>query len=345
MTGKDKIDIDVILARYFANEASAETIVQLQKWLAEGEENRRKFELLKAIWSERSAEPRSISTPNQETLDKIWNKGIEKSKRDKGFYSIFFFNYLSQIAAAFLIALIIPIAVYWINIKNQAPHIQPEITYVVKENPATQRSRFEWPDGSMVWLNCKSSLRFPENFSTSHRQVELSGEAFFEVKEDSLRPFVVSSGGISTTALGTSFNVAAYPERSFIEVALITGKVKIEDKHLKSELAVLNPGAGISYNKINNSLTTKAINPEHIQAWKSGVLIFDGDNYEDFVWKIKQWYDVDITTIGNVPGNWKIRGRFDNAYLTSILDVISFNKEFNYQLKDKQLTLRFNQKK
>lgn len=344
MTEKDKFDIDIILARYFANEADAETLEQLREWLSEGEENRKRFEILKAIWSERSAEPRPISTPSQETLDKIWNKAIEKPNRDKGFYSVLFFNYLSQIAATILITVIIPIALYWISTKNQVPDLQPEIAFVIKENPATQRSRFELPDGSMVWLNCKSSLRFPENFSTSSRQVELSGEAFFEVKEDSQRPFVVSSGGISTTALGTSFNVAAYPERSFIEVALITGKVKIEDIDLKSELAVLNPGAGISYNKVNNSLTTKAINADHIQAWKSGILIFDGDNYEDFVWKIKQWYDVDITTIGNVPRGWKIRGRFDNAYLTSILEVISFNKEFDYQLNNKQLTLRFNKK-
>ncbi len=339
----NKNDIDAVLARYFANEADTETLKRLERWLAESDDNRRQFELLKTIWQERSSEQQSINTPNQDALEKIWKKGTEHPPGRKGFFLLTFFNHLPQLAAALLIIIIVPIIGYWITSGNKQEVLPTEIVYIVKENPATQRSRFMLPDGSMVWLNCESSLRYPENFSASVRQIELSGEAFFEVKEDSLRPFVVSSGDISTTALGTSFNVAAYPEKNTIEVALITGKVRIENLLEHNELAVLNPGLGISYNKVNNQLTRKKINTANVLAWKSGILVFDGDNYEDFIWKIKQWYDVDVTTVGRVPGNWKIRGRFDNAYLTSILDVISFNKDFSYQLKEKQLTIRFRQ--
>lgn len=342
MIRKGNTDIDEILARYFANEADDESLEQLRLWLEESDKNQKQFDLLKSIWDERSAEPRSINTTNQDVLNNIWKKGTEQPDKGKGFNLIGFFNYLPQVAAAVLVLIIMPIAVYWITTNNQPKALPKEIVFILKENPATQRSRFMLPDGSIVWLNCKSSLRYPENFDTSTRQVELVGEAYFEIREDSLHPFIVMSENIATTALGTSFNVAAYPDKSTIEISLITGKVSVEDKNHNSERAVLNPGRGISYNKASNQLTKKKINAENILAWKSGILIFDGDNYDEFIWKIKQWYDVEITTVGNVPGNWRIRGRFDNAYLSSIMDVISFNKGFQYQLKDKQLILRFN---
>src|SRR5690606_16871269 len=161
--------------------------------------------------------------------------------------------------------------------KIQPEKHQPEV-YIVKENPASERSRFTLPDGSLVWLNCTSSLRYLESFSGNERKVELVGEAFFEVMEDSLRPFIVYSGNLSTTALGTSFNVAAYPEKDMIEVALISGKVSINDHVRRDELMVLNPGMGMRYDRQTQKAIRETINADKVLAWKSGVLIFDGDN-------------------------------------------------------------------
>src|SRR5690606_10278205 len=125
---------------------------------------------------------------------------------------------------------------------------------------------------------------------------------------------------------GTSFNVAAYPEKDMIEVALISGKVSINDHVRRDELMVLNPGMGMRYDRQTQKATRETINADKVLAWKSGVLIFDGDNFDDFKWKIERWYDVKISVQGKVPVDWQIRGRFDNEYLTSILEVISFNK-------------------
>jgi ferric-dicitrate binding protein FerR (iron transport regulator) len=340
MAMKDNVDIDEILARYFSGEADSDTLEKLNKWLDESPDHRKQFELLKSVWLERSPEPKSVNTPNREALERIWQKGTQQNGKGKGFFSFNIITHFPQIAAALLVVITIPFVVHWINAHKQTEEAKPAHRFITKENPATQRSRFLLPDGSMVWLNCQSSLRYPENFSSAERHIELTGEAFFEVKEDTLRPFVVTSGNISTTALGTSFNVAAYPEKAIIEVSLITGKVRIDDRQ-HNELAVLDPGLGISYNKGNSKITRRKINSDDVLAWKSGVLVFDGDDYEEFVRKIKQWYGVEVTTIGNVPGNWRIRGRFDNAYLTSILEVISFNKDFKYHLDDKVLTIQF----
>lgn len=333
-----KAEIDVIIASFLAGEADEASVLKLERWLSETEENRIHFEIIKAAWKESSAEPRPINA--DEIFEKIWKEGT-KDKNVKGSGPQRFFNYFPKVAAALIIFIIAPVIAYLLGETQKVEKKQDPLVYVVKENPASQRSRFMLPDGSMVWLNCKSSLRYLQNFSTAERKVELVGEAFFEVTKDPSRPFIVYSGDLSTTALGTSFNVDAYPDKDVIEVALITGKIRIKNSESNDQLAVLDAGMGIRYDKDHESVTQNKVDQNKILAWKSGILIFDGDTFDEFRWKIEQWYDVTVEVHGRVPDNWRIRGRFDNEYLANILDVISFNKNFDYKLNDKQLTLNF----
>ena len=333
---QDIPEIEVIIANHLAGVADAPSTQYLNEWLAISSANRDRFEILKAIWQHRSSDPKALN--KDEILERIWQKGHEdegKKSTGKGLN----FNFLSKLVAALVIFVLAPLLAFLFS--RVQPERQQVEVYIIKENPASERSRFTLPDGSMVWLNSTSTLRYLENFSTNAREIELVGEAFFEVTKDSLRPFVVKSGDLSTTALGTSFNVTAYPERDMIEVSLVSGRVSIDNNVSHDQLMVLDPGMGMHYDRNTNVATQKMFDSDKVLGWKSGVLIFDGDNFLDFKWKLEHWYGVKINVHGNVPVDWQIRGRFDNEYLTSILDVISFNKNFHYQLNNKQLTLTF----
>jgi transmembrane sensor len=326
-------DIDEIIVGFLLDQLDDHEKEILENWLAESEDNQLHFETIKAVWTTPSPEPRAIHA--QDAMEKIWREGLGEEYADLPRRRSFM-NYFLRMASAILFVVAAFVATQkFINRKDNTPR------YIVRENSASERSQFMLPDGSMVWLHCKSSLRYPENFAPGERKMELSGEAFFEVKKDASRPFIVQSGSLSTTALGTSFNVACYPEKKVIDVSLFTGVVEVKNKDHGANPVLLNPGTGVRYDHGDHTMTQHTIDAERILAWKSGILIFDGDDFEEFTRKIKQWYDVTISLEGNVPDAWNIRGQFDNQPLTNVLDLVSFNKNFTYELKDKHLVLRF----
>lgn len=210
---------------------------------------------------------------------------------------------------------------------------------VIKSNPAGQKSKVYLPDGTIVHLNSESSIRFIEGFANG-RKVQLTGEAFFDVTEDPTRPFTVYSGGLATTALGTSFNINSY-NRKQTEVILVTGKVKVEQEG-EDQLVYLEPGeratllAGESLQKATADLTTATY-------WKEGILYFDQTAIAEVVATLERWYGVHIQA-DNLPPV-KCYGTFQkNEYLTNVLDVLSHSVGFGYEIDGKEVKLDFNQK-
>src|SRR5690606_27703002 len=111
------------------------------------------------------------------------------------------------------------------------------------------------------------------------------------------------SGNIYTTALGTDFNISAYPEENKIQIGLITGRVRISDER-SSKSIVLTPNTGIMYNKSNEEMQEILIDPADVLAWKNGILKFDGEDFQTFVSRLEQWYGVKILVEGEPPHNW-----------------------------------------
>lgn len=336
----DHKDIDDIIVAYLSKKASKTEQVRLEKWLNESAENRTQFELLENVWKERSREPRAINS--DEVFNKIWENGTGDKAKAANHQSIDL-GYLAKIAAAIIILMVATIGVVTKFNTNDGidQPIATEEIIIEKVNPAGQKSKIMLPDGSEIWLNSASSISYQENFNNDERVINLSGEAFFQVKKDSLRPFIVNTGSIKTLALGTSFNISAYPEDKAVQVALITGKVKVWNSVELDEEFILKPSDGISYDLKDDELTKMSINKEDVIAWKDGVLMFNGDDFQQFTRKIENWYGVEVLVQGQVPHNWKIRAQFDNEYLSNVMNTISFNKKFNYQLSGKKLFLTF----
>ena len=144
-------------------------------------------------------------------------------------------------------------------------------------------------DGTSVILNSGSSLEFPIGFHGAERRVKLSGEAYFEVAKDPLKPFIVQSGAGSTRVLGTKFNVSNYPDEPVLRTTLLEGKVQFSGN---GETAVLQPGEQASLNKKGLQVTT--VNVEEAMAWKDGLFIFNNEELSVIMRQLSRWYDVDV---------------------------------------------------
>jgi len=326
MESEDKEYWEAVMIRCLADPADSEAQRLLAGWLEQSPQNRREFETLARIWQERSTEPRAIN--HNEVRERIWQKATTHAAYQKRPRLLRWVAVLGGI-------MVMAAGTFWATML-----FIKEPRYTTQENRAGERSRFMLPDGSEVWLQAESSIVYPDQFNGHERRVSLRGEAFFQVVKDPDKPFVVDTDDLSTTALGTSFNVAAYPDRSSIEVTLVTGKVAVARYNTPQQPTVLAPGNGASYSRDTHQLTSGPVATDAVTAWTSGVLVFEGDDYAGFVRKIEQWYGVTVTASGKIP-QWSIRGRFDNAYLSQVMEVISFNKGFTYTLNDKTLTIMF----
>ncbi|OQP63947.1 hypothetical protein A3860_21215 [Niastella vici] len=158
-------------------------------------------------------------------------------------------------------------------------------------------------DGSKVWLNAASSIRFPTTFTGSERRVEVSGEVYFEVAHDAAKPFIVKislpggADGGEVKVLGTHFNVNAYKEEGAIKTTLLEGSVQFTRKNKKQ---VLQPGQQAIADNTKNNIGIAAANIEKEMAWKNGLFLFDTDHIENIMRQISRWYDIDVVYEGDV---------------------------------------------
>lgn len=330
-------EINSLIRKVLSRSASQEEIQRLEVWRSAAKKNEQTFKVMQQVWQERSSDPMSVHLEEQSR--RIWEKAMSE---DAGYHSgrkSLNIYVRAKIAAAVAFLLIFGSAIYWINRQDNAVAVQEEM--VQKNNPAGQKSKLFLPDGSIVWLNAASSLIYPARFSDSLRLVQLEGEAFFEVVKDAQKPFTVQSGEVRTTALGTSFNISAYAEDESLTVALITGKVKIEQDH-RNDSMLLEAGNGFQLDYTNHQQKIFQIQEEKVLAWKLGILSFEGDNFEQVVKKIQRWYGVEVKIEGAPPTDWQLTGHFENEYLTHVIETIQFGRKFDYELDHNILTLIFN---
>ncbi len=260
----------------------------------------------------------------------------KRQTRNKNLISIGFETWI-KVAAVFLFLLTFA---FFIKINFIKSEVEAPIHYISKQNPFGQKSTIILPDSTVITLNSGSRIIYPERFTSEYRDVELKGEAFFEVSEDKQQPFRVKSGDIYTLALGTSFNVKAFENEPNISVSLNSGKVKISGVHNQlEETIILNPGEKIVYNSKLQEAEKLEFDRELELSWKDGILIFKQTNMNDFIHIIERWYGVNVELSGNSEDECKISGRFENETLKVVLESLQFSKEVDYKLNDKEVNL------
>ncbi len=213
---------------------------------------------------------------------------------------------------------------------------------VVKQTSLGERSKITLADGTKVFLNSGSTLKFPKAFDGTTREVELTGEAFFEVKRIIKRPFIVHSGNLKTTVLGTSFNVQAYPEKELLQVAVATGKVKVEiknqrDKKLQS--AFLMPNQKVEVDRAKQYLITEQADIGEVIGWKNGFLIFKNLSIDEIADKLEKWYGISVQLANQDISDISFIGKFENPDLEEVLNAITFTTGIKYKIDNTQVLL------
>jgi ferric-dicitrate binding protein FerR (iron transport regulator) len=178
-------------------------------------------------------------------------------------------------------------------------------------------------DGSKVWLNAASSLRFPIAFTGKERRVELTGEGYFEVAHDVLKPFHVTVNNMDVQVLGTHFNINSYSDEPAAKTTLLEGRVMIKKNE---KLVYLNPGQqAILPSGQDNIRVDYHADVEEAVAWKNGLFIFNNTPLEDIMRQIERWYNVDVVYQGNIPQDTFNGNISRNTNLSEVLKVLEYS--------------------
>lgn len=183
--------------------------------------------------------------------------------------------------------------------------------------------RYELPDNSVVWLNSGSKLRYPVSFKGESREVDLEGEAYFEVQSDKKHPFYVNTPmGVQVYVYGTQFNVSAYSDEDYIETVLESGYVNILVPNCEQPVA-LKPGEHLLYDKKALQFVKSEVDVPEKTAWKDGKLIFRNTSLDNVLKRLSRHFNVDILFNNRSGKQYRYRATFKDETLSQILDCLS----------------------
>ncbi len=323
---------------------------------------------IKADWEKVYAEitRRKESAASGEHIDGTISAGTEKPGKTRHLL-------LRQMRyAAAVAALILASAVfYWMGSRTQDLSV---VAYNYIEAPMGSRSQVTLPDGSTVWLNAGSSIKYPSNFNLANRDLTLNGEAFFDVKKQDI-PFVVYAMDVAFRVLGTEFNLKAYDDDNTIEATLVSGSLKIEDAHLdraRFREMVLEPNQKATFYRQQGDMAihqeaeeeevvvhTPAPAPaaakpieriqimqkssvDHEVSWKDGILIFDGEPLVGLVRILERRYDVTFVFEDDRLKEYKYSGTLKDQTLEQVLNAMKLTSPMDYKLDEKTVFIRIN---
>lgn len=200
------------------------------------------------------------------------------------------------------------------------------------------------PDGTKVWLNAASSLRYPTQFNGKERKVYLSGEAYFEVAKDVAHPFIVNAEMTDITVLGTKFNVSSYPDDPVQKTALAEGSVLINNVGQSAEntnSVILKPGYEAVIGKKERTIHVNKANIEAALAWKNGMFIFDSESLGSLMRKLSRWYDVEVKYDNGEDTLFHFTGRIQRYKdITGILHLIELTGKAGFTFNGRELHVK-----
>jgi transmembrane sensor len=209
---------------------------------------------------------------------------------------------------------------------------EPSPRYITQKTIRGQRATVTLSDGSVVRLNAESQITYPEKFAADTREIQLTGEAFFDVHRDPGHPFIVHSQGLKTSVLGTSFNIQAEATATTVQVTVKTGRVQVEPEgDDSSRRLVLTPTQQATYTRANASLTRQTVALDRYLAWTDDVIYLDNTPIREMAQILEKWYGVTISLEKEGLGNCLISGKYKSDQLINILEGLEFMQGITYR--------------
>lgn len=316
-----------ILTLFAGNRYPESTQQEFYQWLVDEQHGAQKDEALQTLWSEAYNQARTEKQIRQsyELLRK--SAGIPSVQRKRKIRPI----HIWQAAAAVFFVLAAS-SIYLATIGKDV-----EENLIQQYIPTAEMRTLTLPDGSKVQLNSQSTLLYPQNFTGKNRSVYLIGEANFKVKPNKEHPFIVKSNDFQVTALGTEFNVSAYPESQLLTATLISGSVRVEYNNLTSQV-VLHPNEQLAYHKQSKTHSLVCPDMKDVTAWQRGELILREMTLKEIITVLERKYPYTFEYSLNSLKSDRFSFRFkDQAPLSEVMDIIvNVVGQMNYKIeKDK----------
>ena len=246
---------------------------------------------------------------------------------------------ITGLIAATLIAIVGGYA--WLQ-KQPAAQSTKTLAATALTRKSTERSEYKYmllPVSTQVWLNAESVLDYPQQFEGDKRIVYLSGEAYFDVKHSDKMPFVIQTGKVSTTVLGTAFNIKAYPGRKNVIVSVSRGKVKVDFDD--REVATLTKGQQVKVSNTDSRLVEKKPAVNEAASWQQGMLAYDDENMEDIIADLERVYDVRIDITNSSIQQLRVSTSFKREIGVELaLQVLCELTDTELNLADGQYTIQ-----
>jgi len=310
-----------LIDKYLQGKCSVEEIAMLHEFYESfqkdsGEEIPDTFEM----WLRKERIYQSIKQNIKEEEREAYDR-LRKSRR-------FLPKTWMRFAASFTLIVIISLASY------QAYQSLPseEIVYLERATHKGQTATITLMDGTKVHLNADSKITFPESFGTQSRDIRLEGEAFFEVVRDVHRPFTISSGKLTTTVLGTSFNIKSF-EGEPMHVTVASGKVQVEEGQ---QTVLLLPNQQAYY---DTHLQLREVDSQLYTSWINKTLRFEDHTLQEAAQVLERWYDVEIEFKDEQLKDITFSAKYIDERLINILESLKHILSIEYEIKDEKLIL------
>ena len=360
---------DDLLFRCLEGVADEAEYEQAWKWVHLSSQNRTYYGKLRDAWIAAGL----LKPVDAERQQQVWARIEKKIQSPQASGKVIPLSYLKWAAAAAVV-----VFAYLLGAQTSGKHKSVEIAkgeYTI-EAPKGGKSVMTLSDGSKVWLNAGSSLLFDKNFGEQNRKLSLQGEAYFEVAHDAQHPFLVETSGITIAALGTAFNVKAYPDDDQIETTLVEGSVRIEtnaQSKTRTAPVVLEPNQKVVFYKDRQSLSVQTNVTDNaapagkqksdavaLQSFSKIELSKDVDVALSTSWKDKRWmvqserlgvfattierkYDVVMVFEDPKLGDYRISATLEEETIEQLLNAIRLTVPMDYRIEHNRVYLKINQ--
>ena len=325
-----KVDYN-ILKRYLEIKGPETDKSLITGWFSSIDAEKDLREKSRQYWEEMEVGNEVENYDESMVLGKIYRaiKLNEEKVKPKTLTFIQIIGYLSKIAAV----LFIPLLLWHFLSGDNVRFSGSEITYTEIYSPLGSRTIFYLPDGSKGWLNGGTYLKYPEGFPGKTRNVSLKGEAFFDIKTNPKKPFVVSGKNLDIVATGTSFNVLAWDYMPETEIVLATGKLDIyhQSKEGQKLIASLAPGEMLHRMPGNTGSYIEKVDVTKHISWTEGKLIFRDDPFIDVVQRINRWYNVNIVIKDEILKTYQYVATFQDETLDEVLKMLAISAPICYK--------------
>ncbi len=328
---------DELIFKVLNNETSESENMIFQDWINYSPQNQKIFLQIERLWKNSKGVGDYYKINQEYAWDTIYKK-ITKKPRQVIFQAVL------KIAAIVAIAYLLGgLTIYFIQPKPQQGIFTSKEIYV--KAPLGSKAEIELSDGTKVWLNSGSEVRYPTIFDRTKRDIYLTGEAFFDVEKNKQVPFFVHTNDVDIKVLGTSFNVKSYPEENLVETTLVEGLININKKG-SNQILQLKPKEKATFIKdirdragAQQFVVTENIDTELYSSWKNGKFVFRREKFGDLTVKMERWYNVHITVENKKLYEERVTGAFENESIEQALEALKISVPFSFKFTKGNITI------